>query len=75
MTPDEARALLDGTTMAAMIARMREEWGIVGVYLGRHEVEEWGFDTHDDALDEAIALDLREFRIVRRYVTEPEEIS
>lgn len=130
MTPDEARALLDGTTpgpwewregkdqngefvalrgpdgvdalrtwdgdlyasgvhgttadkalasaapdLAATIAGMREEWGIVAVYLGRHEVERWGFETREDALDEASALDLDELRIVRRYVTEEEEIS
>lgn len=55
------------------IANMREEWGIVAVYLGRHEVERWGFDTRDDALDEASALDLDELRVVRRYATEPEE--
>lgn len=58
--------------LAALRAEMREEWGIVAVYLGRHEVEEWGFDTRDDALDEASALDLDELRIVRRYVTTPE---
>ena len=60
-------------TLAAMVAGMRKEWGIVAVYLGRHEVERWGFDTRDDAVDEALALDLDEFRIVPRYVTTPEE--
>ena len=127
MTPDEARALLDGTTpgpwewsegkdqngefvalrgpdgadalrtwdgdlyasgvhgtdadkalvaaapeLAAMIAGMTEEWGIVAVYLGRHEAEEWGFDTREEAKAEGESLDA-EFRLVRRYVTTPEE--
>ena len=89
MTPEEARRLLDNfdrllpfeaelemegaaKDMAAMIAGMREEWGIVSVYLGRHEVDEWGFDTREEAEAEVIALG-DEYRIVRRYVTEPEE--
>ena len=58
--------------LAAMLAGMREEWGIVAVYLGRHEVERWGFDTRDGAEAEGTTLGT-EYRIVRRYVTEPEE--
>ena len=59
-------------TLASMIAGMREEWGIVAVYLGRHEVEEWGYDTREHAESDA-RLELNPTRIVRRYVTEPEE--
>ena len=54
------------------IASMREEWGIVATYMGRHEVEEWGFDTRDGAEAEGNTLDT-EYRVVRRYTTEPEE--
>ena len=77
LLPFEAELEMEGAAkdMARMIAGMREEWGIVAVYMGRHEVEEWGFDTRDDAVDKALALDLDEFRIVPRYVTEPEEIK
>ena len=87
MTPEEARrAIRDAEALRSnlpadcwraleTVAGMREEWGIVAVYLGRHEVENWGFDTRDDAVEEALALDLDEFRIVPRYVTEPEEIK
>lgn len=57
--------------MAHMIAGMHEEWGIVATYMGR-EVEEWGFDTRDGAEAEGTTLGA-EYRIVRRYVTEPEE--
>ena len=114
MTPDKARALLDGTTpgdewyyqvkwgsvqyiepvtvtpggevdvteedaalivaapdMARMIAGMREEWGVVATYMGR-EVEEWGFDTRDGSEAEGTTLGVG-YRIIRRYVTEPEE--
>ena len=116
MTPEEARALLDGTTpgpwffdddmagrmhkigpivpagtelecttddaalaahapdMAAMIAGMREEWGVAVTYPGLSEVVEWGFGTRDGAEAEGESLDT-EYRIVRRYVTEPEVIE
>ena len=115
MTPDQARALLDGTTpaedwwysvkggwvrhlepvgidaageldvseddaalivvapvLASMIAGMREEWGVAVTYPGLEEVAEWGFGTRDGAEAEGTTLDT-EYRIVRRYVTEPEE--
>ena len=82
MTPNKARDLLDGTTDAvtyavaqgalATIAGMREEWGVAVTYPGLAEVVEWGFDTRDGAEAEGITLGT-EYRIVRRYVTTPEE--
>lgn len=128
MTPDEARALLDGTTpgpwewcegkdqngefvalcgpdgadalrtwdgdlyasgvhgtnadkalaaapdMAHMIAGMREEWGVEE----RHEYTgEWAWhSTHPDRESACNAVNgMGHFRVVRRYVTEPEEIE
>ena len=58
--------------MAAMIAGMREEWGVAVTYPGLAEVVEWGFDTRDGAEAEGSTL-AAEYRIVRRYVTTPEE--
>lgn len=121
MTPEEARALLDGTTpaedwrysvkggwvrhlepvgidaageldvseadaaliaaaptLAAMIAGMREEWGVAVTYPGLAEVVEWGYSTQAGALEEVELASTAfgaEFRIVRRYATEPEEIE
>ena len=85
LTPDEARRAIheaddlrsnlpaDCWRALETIAGMREEWGIVATYLGRHEVEEWGFDTREEAEAEGTTLDT-EYRIVRRYVTTPEEV-
>ena len=111
MTPDQARALLDGTTpgpwdvnpkhscdglspdevaraqadaaliaaaptLAAMIAGMREEWGVAVTYPGLAEVVEWGYSTQAGALEEVELASTAfgaEYRLVRRYVTEPEE--
>ena len=56
------------------IAGMHEEWGIAVTYMGLREVEEWGFDTRDGAEAEGTTLGT-EYRIIRRYVTETEEIS
>lgn len=61
----------DAENMTRMIAGMREEWGVAATYMGR-EVEEWGFDTRDGAEAEGTTLGT-EYRIVRRYVTTPEE--
>ena len=72
VTEDDAALIVAAPEMAAMIAGMREEWGIVTTYLGRHEVEEWGFSTREEAEAEGESLDA-EFRIVRRHVTTPEE--
>ena len=60
--------------LAAMIAGMREEWGVEE----RHEYTgEWTWhSTHPDresARDAVNGMD--HFRVARRYVTEPEEIS
>ena len=119
MTPDQARALLDGTTpgdewhyrsrwgrvwrvspigldrtfgtlevseedaalivaaptLAAMIAGMREEWGVAVTYPGLAEVVEWGYSIQAGALEEVELASTAfgaEYRIVRRYVTEQE---
>ncbi|QDF20217.1 hypothetical protein SEA_BRAN_57 [Corynebacterium phage Bran] len=73
-TPEDLRLAAAAPVLAAMIAGMREEWGIVATYMGRHEVEEWGFDTRDGAESVGTTLGV-EHRIVRRYVTNEEEIS
>lgn len=65
MTPEEARQILAG---------MSEEWGVAVTYPGLSEVVEWGFCTRDGAESEGESLDT-EYRIVRRYVTKPEEIE
>ena len=62
-------------TLAAMIARMREEWGVAVTYPGLAEVVEWGY-SQAGALEEvelASTAPGAEYRVVRRYVTEPEE--
>lgn len=69
VTEEDAALILAAPRMAAMIAGMREEWGIVANYLGRHEVEEWGFDTREEAEAEGNTFVATEYRIVRRYVT------
>ena len=58
-------------TLAAMIAGMREEWG-VSLPDGRPVGAGWG--TYDTALEDMNAWrrDGYDARIVRRYVTEPE---
>ena len=121
MTPDEARALLDGTTpgpwvpsrsgyigsaagvmihdghvlgdtdadtcliaaaptLAAMAAGMREEWGAERQVRGRWVRIVFALNTlwtDDRAIAESAVDDCRDLglpaRIVRRYVTEPEE--
>lgn len=120
MTPEEARALLEGAApgewqwddtgnvaavdgdgwehvadyvyeedgalivaapgMAAMIAGMREEWG-VSYRWGNDDTDriEWGKDTRDEAVKWARKLENHTGSrayvsgIVRRYVTTPEE--
>lgn len=62
MTPEQSR----------MVAGMHEEWGVAVTYPGLAEVVEWGFCTRDGAEAEGNALGT-EYRIVRRYVTTPEE--
>ena len=64
--------------LAEMVAGMREEWGVAVTYPGLAEVVEWGYSTQAGALEEvelASTAFSAEYRIVRRYVTEPEEIS
>lgn len=60
--------------LASMLAGMREEWG-VSLPDGRPVGVGWG--TYDTALEDMNAWrrDGYDARIVRRYVTEPEEIS
>ena len=84
MTPEEARqSIHDAEDLRAnlpadcwraleTIAGMREEWGVAVTYPGMAEVVEWGYSTRDGAEAEGTSLDT-EYRIVRRYVTEPEE--
>ena len=113
MTPDQARALLDGTTpgpwevnprhpgdglppdevaraqadaaliaaapaLAAMIAGMREEWGVYAEGTDTaEEFTEWGFDTEDGAHaweSEARPPGHGPATIVRRYVTNEEDV-
>ena len=74
VSEDDAALIVAAPVLAAMLAGMREEWGVAVTYPGLEEVAEWGFGTRDDALDEASALDLDEVRIIRRYVTTPEEV-
>ena len=57
------------------VARMREEWGVAVTYPGLAEVVEWGY-SQAGALEEvelASTAPGAEYRVVRRYVTEPEE--
>ena len=64
-------------TLAAMIARMREEWGVAVTYPGLAEVVEWGY-SQAGALEEVELTSTApgaEYRVVRRYVTAEEEIS
>ena len=82
MTPDEARrAIHDAEDLRASlpadcwraleaVAGMREEWG---VSLPDGQLAGWG--TYDTALEDMNAWrrDGYDARIVRRYVTEPEE--
>lgn len=64
-------------TLAAMIAGMREEWGVS--YRRDHENDKrttWGWDTREDA-ERSMRLMTRVYvyGLVRRYVTNEEEIS
>ena len=68
----------DAENMTRMIAGMREEWGVAVTYPGLAEVVEWGYSTQAGALEEVELASTAfgaEYRIVRRYVTETEEIS
>ena len=62
MTPEQSR----------MVAGTHEEWGVAVTYPGLAEAVEWGFDTREHAESDA-RMELNSTRIVRRYVTEPEE--
>ena len=68
--PDDIRDTYEMDALET-IAGMREEWGVVATYMGR-EVEEWGFDTRDGAEAEGTTRGVG-YRLVRRYVTKPEE--
>ena len=72
--PDKATAdmIAAAPTLAAMRAGMREEWG---VSLPDGQLVGAGWGTHDTALEDQNAWrrDGYDTRIVRRYVTEPEE--
>ena len=64
-------------TLAAMLAGMREEWGVAVTYPGLAEVVEWGY-SQAGALEEVELASTAfgaESRIVRRYVTEPEAVE
>ena len=68
--------ILAAPALAAMIASMREEWGVAVTYPGLAEVVEWGYSTQAGALEEVELASTAfgaEYRIVRRYTTEPEE--
>ena len=57
------------------VAAMHEEWGVAVTYPGLAEVVEWGY-SQAGALEEvelASTAPGAEYRVVRRYVTEPEE--
>ena len=69
--PDDMRNAYEMDALET-IAGMREEWGVAVTYPGLSEVVEWGFGTRDGAEAEGTSLDT-EYRIVRRYVTTPEE--
>ena len=87
MTPEEARLtirdtedlrpdLLKSWRALETIANMHEEWGVAVTYPGLAEVVEWGYSTQAGALEEVELASTAfgaEYRIVRRYVTEPEE--
>ena len=86
MTPEEARLAMDyaedmrpdllkSWRALETIANMHEEWGVAVTYPGLAEVVEWGYSTQAGALEEVeLASNAfgAEYRIVRRYVTEPE---
>ena len=71
VTEEDAALIVAAPIMAAMIAGMREEWGVEE----RHEYTgEWTWhSTHPDRESACNAVNgMDHFRIVRRYVTEPE---
>ena len=72
LTVPELTLAAHAPDMATMIAGMREEWG-VSLPDGRPVGAGWG--TYDTALEDMNAWrrDGYDARIVRRYVTEPEE--
>lgn len=66
--------------LAAMLAGMREEWGVSYrrvSYRRDHENEKrttWGWETREDAeRSMRLMTDVHVYGPVRRYVTEPEE--
>ena len=69
---DDAALAAHAPDMAAMIAGMREEYA---VSLPDGQLVGAGWGTHDTALEDMNAWrrDGYDARIVRRYVTEPEE--
>lgn len=76
-TPEDLRLTAAAPVLAAMIAGMREEWGVS--YRLDHENEKrttWGFPTRAAAEEwekKSRNSGSDRERIVRRYVTEPEE--
>ena len=74
VSEEDAALILAAPTLAAMRAEMREEWG-AALPDGRPVGVGWG--TYDTALKDMNAWrrDGYDARIVRRYVTEPEEIK
>ena len=72
VSEDDAALIVAAPALAAMIAGMREEWGVEE----RHEYTgEWHWHStypdRESACDAANGMD--HFRVVRRYVTTPEE--
>ena len=77
---DDAALAAHAPDMAAMIAGMREEWGVSYrrvSYQRYHENEKrttWGWETREDAeRSMRLMTDVHVYGPVRRYVTETEE--
>ena len=77
-TTDDAALAAHAPDMAAMIAGMHEEWGVEVTHCRDGDLHtRWGYDDRKDA--EAFARYMgrdprwNAVRVVRRYVTEPEE--
>ena len=74
----DAALIAAAPTLAAMIAGMHEEWGVVwpADKTGPEWIA-WGFTTIEDAYEHTRDMTVPEgapdVRIVRRYVTTPEE--
>lgn len=76
VSEEDAALIVAAPTLAAMIAGMREEWGVS--YRRDHENKgrtAWGWDTREDA-ERSMGLMTRVYVYgpVRRYVTTEEEI-